>query len=272
MIQLTGIIIARNEEGRIADCIDSLSFCDELVVVDNGSTDRTVEIAERMGAKIVVCKTFDFSQVRSYGLHKAKGKWVLYVDADERVSRELAENVKRVVSENYKSDKPSVYRLQRKNFYFGKHEWPHIERLERLFYKQALKGWKGKLHESPVYTGSVVDFDGYLLHYTHRNFSEMLAKTIEWSEIEASLRLQERHPKMTWWRFPRVMLTAFLDSYVRQGGYKVGIVGIVESMYQSFSMFITYARLWEMSRGAGHSDSEESSDSKRSPSARQNEK
>src|SRR3989344_4898447 len=130
MTQLTGIIIARNEEERIADCIDSISFCDELIVVDNGSSDRTAQIAERMGAKIVACKTFDFSQVRSYGLNKAKGTWILYVDADERVSKELAENIKAVIVEGYKSGASSVYKLQRKNFYFGsskKNEWPYVE-------------------------------------------------------------------------------------------------------------------------------------------------
>lgn len=248
MIQLTGVIIARNEEDRIADCIDSLSFCDELIVVDNGSSDRTAEIAERMGAKIVVCKTFDFSQVRSYGLHKAKGTWILYVDADERVSKELAESIKTVIAGQYKSDDPSAYKLQRKNFYFGKHEWPQIEKLERLFYRKALKGWRGAVHESPVYEGEFGELSGYLLHYTHRDLSQMLAKTIEWSEIEAELRFKAGHPKVTWWRFPRVMLTAFVDSYIRQGGYKVGVVGIIESMYQSFSMFITYARLWEIQR------------------------
>ena len=74
----------------------------------------------------------------------------------------------------------------------------------------------------------------------------MVNKTIEWSKTEAQLRLSINHPKMTWWRFPRVMITAFLNSYIRQGGYKVGMVGLIESVYQSFSMFITYARLWEL--------------------------
>ena len=76
----------------------------------------------------------------------------------------------------------------------------------------------------------------------------MVNKTLEWSKIEAELRFNSNHPKMVWWRFPRVMTTAFLNSYVKQGGYKVGTVGIIESVYQSFSMFITYARLWEMQK------------------------
>ena len=74
----------------------------------------------------------------------------------------------------------------------------------------------------------------------------MLDKTIEWSKVEAETRFQMNHPKMTWWRFPRVMITAFLDSYFRQGGYKIGVAGLIESVYQAFSIFVTYARLWEL--------------------------
>ena len=73
----------------------------------------------------------------------------------------------------------------------------------------------------------------------------MLNKTIEWSETEANLRFSNNHPKMSWWRFPRVMFSAFFNSYLKQGGYKAGTVGIIESIYQAFSIFITYAKLWE---------------------------
>ena len=128
----------------------------------------------------------------------------------------------------------------------GNHEWPYIEKLERLFRKDSLKGWKGKLHESPIIDGAIGDLDGFLLHYSHRNLSEMLKKTIEWSKIEAELRFKANHPKVTWWRIPRVMITAFFDSYIKQEGWKVGAIGLIESLYQSFSMFITYATLWEM--------------------------
>jgi hypothetical protein len=114
-----------------------------------------------------------------------------------------------------------------------------------------LKGWKGKLHESPIVDGEIGKInEGFILHFTHRDLESMLSKTIEWSTQEALLRYNSGHPQMTWWRFPRVMLTTFFDSYIRQGGYKAGATGIVESMYQSFSMFVTYAKLWELQNQA----------------------
>jgi hypothetical protein len=252
MSKISAIILTKNEEGMIADCIDSLSFCDEILLIDNSSTDRTIDIAERMGAKVYQSDAVSFAERRNYGLKKAKHEWIMYVDADERLDGELQCNVKCQIS-NVKCQMDHIhntsdavaFRVNRKNFYLGNHEWPKIEKLERLFKKDHLKEWYGDLHETARIAGEIGDLDGFLLHYTHRDLTSMLQKTITWSAIEAQLRYDSGHPKMTWWRFPRVMFTAFYDSYVKQEGYKVGVAGLVESMYQAFSMFITYARLWE---------------------------
>jgi glycosyltransferase involved in cell wall biosynthesis len=244
MSKISAVIIARNEEKMIGDALQSVSFCDEIVVVNNGSTDKTVEIAERKNAKVYEIDANDFSKLRDFGLNKAEGDWVLYLDADERVDEKLRTSIKKIVED---SSEFSAYFVRRRNFYFGKHEWPKIEKLERLFKKEKLKGWKGELHESPVIEGEVGKInEGFILHFTHRDLESMLNKTIEWSTQEALLRYNSGHPRMTWWRFPRVMLTAFFDSYVKQGGFKAGATGLVESMYQSFSMFVTYAKLWEL--------------------------
>lgn len=243
MSKLTAIILTKNEEEMIADCIDSLSFCDEIIIIDSCSTDRTADIAKKMGAKIYQTEDDDFSKRRELGLQKTRTSWLLYVDADERVNKELVNEIKNTISNKNNLD---AYRLSRKNYYFGNYEWPYIEKLERLFKKSALLGWQGKLHETPQIKGEIGDLNGFIIHYTHRDLSSMLQKTIEWSAVEAKLRYDSNHPPVVWWRFPRVMLTAFYDSYIKQKGYKVGKVGLIESIYQMFSIFITYARLWEM--------------------------
>lgn len=245
-MNLSVVIITKNAEENIADAIESLDkIVDEVIIVDNGSSDRTMEIAMYMKAKVVNLEGQDFSQLRNKGLKEAKGEWILYIDADERLTEELREEVRLKINDlRFKNF--TAFKIKRKNFYFGKHEWPYIERLERLFRKNSLKGWRGKLHESPVFDGQIGELDGFLFHYTHKDLSSMVMKTLEWSRIEAELRFKASHPKMVWWRFPRVMATAFLNSYIRQSGWKAGTVGLIESMYQAFSMFITYARLWEM--------------------------
>ena len=117
--------------------------------------------------------------------------------------------------------------------------------MTRLMKKEALIGWHGQLHETPHVRGNVYTFKNPLLHYTHDNLTQMVSKTNEWSEIEAQLRYQNNHPHIVGWRLIRVMITAFFQSYIREGGWKCKTVGVVESIYQSFSMFITYAKLWE---------------------------
>jgi glycosyltransferase involved in cell wall biosynthesis len=245
MNQISAIIIAKNEDQVISDCFSSVSFCDELILIDGGSTDKTIQIAKEKGVKVYE-KIGDFSQMRNFGLEKAKGEWIFYIDADERVNENLKKAIQSVIKEN--NNKFAAYSVSRKNFYLGKHEWPQIEHMQRLFQKKQLKKWYGALHESPQIDGEVGELSGFLLHYTHRNISYMLSKTIQWSSFEAKLRYDAHHPKISWWRFPRVMIPTFYDFYIRQKGYRVGIVGLVESTYQAFSIFITYAKLWEMQK------------------------
>ncbi len=244
MIKISAIILTKNAEELIADCLDSVSFCDEIIVIDDNSTDRTVDLAKHMGAHVFSDEAKSFAEKRNFGLKKAKGKWILYVDSDERISPELKTSIQDLVAKERST--VSAYRIKRKNFYFGNHEWPYIEKLERLFKKTKLQEWYGDLHETAKVDGEIADIeDGFLFHYTHRDLTSMVEKTIKWSDVEADLRLKANHPKMSGWRFFRVMLTAFYGSYIKQEGWRAGTAGLVESIYQSFSMFITYAKLWE---------------------------
>lgn len=240
-MKISVIIITRNEDKNIFECIKNLSFASEIIVVDNESQDKTVSVAKKLGAKVYVVPGQDFSYLRNIGKEKADFPWILYVDADERVTEELAEEMKAAI----KNTNFCAYALKRKNYYLG-YPWPKIEEVTRLIKKDSLIGWQGSLHESPKVTGDVGELHSYLLHYTHRDLTSMVTKTNEWSDIEARLRYQSEHPKMTWWRFFRVMFTAFYDSYFKNEGWKVGTIGLIESIYQTFSIFITYAKLWEL--------------------------
>lgn len=247
-MKLSVIVLTKNEETQIKGCLDSIhELADEIIVVDSGSTDKTLEVAKKYNAKIFIDKSDDFSVKRNLGLEKAGGEWVLCVDADERATVELQGEIKSLLRQDYGARAGiTAYKIPRKNFYLGNNEWPYIELVERLFKKNTLKGWKGQIHESPMVDGQIGELKNYLLHYTHRDLSSMIEKTIEWSKIEAKLRFEAGHPPVVWWRFPRVMLTEFYRSYIGQKGWKAGAVGIIESFYQAFSIFVTYVRLWEM--------------------------
>lgn len=243
MITISAIIIAKNNEDMLPGCLDSLSFCDEIIVVDGGSSDRTVSIAQKRGTSLVISKTDNFAEQRNIGLQKAQGMWVLYVDTDERVSEKLRTEIEKIMKQ---TTGPSAYLITRKNYYFGNNPWPKTEQLERLFRKGSLEKWVGELHESPIIHGKTGKIEGFLIHYSHRDLTSMVTKTNQWSTIEAKLRYENNHPRMVWWRFLRVMVTSFSNSYFSQDGWKAGTVGILESTYQAFSIFITYAKLWEL--------------------------
>lgn len=241
-MKLSAIIITRNEQENISECIKNLSFADEVLVIDNNSKDATVLNAKKAGAYVTSYPGLDFSYLRNIGKEKAKGEWLLYVDADERIPSSLAKDIKSVTD---KKDKYRAYALYRKNFYLGE-KWPRQERMVRMMRKDALVGWLGTLHETAMVGGSIGELKEPFLHYSHNNLTSMVEKTNEWSQVEAALRLQTGHPPMIWWRFFRVMATAFWKSFVTLEGWRLGTTGLIESIYQAFSMFITYAKLWEL--------------------------
>lgn len=240
-MNISAIIITRNEEENISECLNNLAFTEETIIVDNCSIDNTAKIAASLGAKVYKIAGLDFSYLRNIGKEKAKSEWLLYIDADERVTKKLAADIKEAVKnpKNY-----TAFSLTRKNYFLGCPS-PNLEKIARLIKKEALIGWQGWLHESPLIAGKVGHLGGYLLHYTHKNLASMVAKTNEWSEIEAQLLYKSNHPPMREWRFWRILVTAFYRSYIKKQGWRMGPVGLIESIYQAFSNFITYAKLWE---------------------------
>jgi glycosyltransferase involved in cell wall biosynthesis len=241
-IPVSAIVIAKNEADIISRCLSALAFCEELIVVDNGSEDGTSALAKKHNAMVVERAHADFATLRDAGTAAATMPWVLFVDADEIVEEDL----RTAIAEAVRSPGGAThFLLRRENYYLGK-RWPHDEWMARLFSKQSLLGWHGAVHETAETTGPGSRLTGRLSHHTHRSLSDMVEKTNEWSFIEATLRLKARHPAVVWWRLLRVMATGFYASYISQGGWRAGTMGFIESTYQGFSMFVTYAKLWEL--------------------------
>ncbi|MFH0864208.1 MAG: glycosyltransferase family 2 protein [Candidatus Gottesmanbacteria bacterium] len=240
------IIIAKNEENNIAQCLKSVSFADEKIVIDSGSSDNTANIAGHFGAKVFVHDFKDFSNQRNFALSKSSGDWILYIDADERVTDNLRDEMMKIIS-SAQSD--SAYNIPRQNIRLGGHImhfggwWPDY--VTRLFKRSELKNWYGEVHESPNINGSVGRLANPLLHYG-RDLNRIVEKTIEWSAVEARLLYKANHPPVAWWRLLKISLDEFFRRYIILQGFRDGTPGLIEAIYQSFSRFITYARLWEL--------------------------
>lgn len=242
---LSVVVLTKNEQDRIKACLESVKWADEIIVVDSGSDDKTLEIAQGYTKKILKFKDLDFASLRNNASKEARGDWVLYVDADERVLDSLRREIEVLIT----LDNCSAYALLRRNIIFGqemsygpyKKDW-----VIRLLKRDDFDGWVGRVHEQPKFKGKLGYSKNSLLHLTHRSVDQIVLKSLEWSKIDAKLRLESNHPNMSGWRFIRILISElFNQGFIRRGFFN-GTIGIMDSILQVFSLVMTYVRLWEM--------------------------
>lgn len=242
---LSVVIITKNEEDRVKACLESIKWADEIIIADSGSSDKTLEIAKNYTSNIIKFENQDFSTIRNEAFKKSLGDWVLYVDSDERVLFSLREEIKKLME----TDEIGAYAISRKNIIFGhevnhgpyKHDW-----VVRLFKRSNFDKWSGRVHESVQFRGKLKYTKNSLLHLTHRGVDQIVLKSLEWSKIDAKLRLEAGHPHMSGWRFLRIFITEIFNQGIKRGGFFNGTISIMDSILQAFSMYITYVRLWEL--------------------------
>jgi len=229
----------------IANCVETLRWADEIIVFDTGSSDRTLEIAERLGVKVHHAKGGNFSQWRNEASRLVTTDWLIYIDADERVTPALA---KAITSKLHRSEY-DAFTLARNNIHYGR--WMQAggwqnDRLLRVFKTKQLKGWQGEVHESAQIVGRIGSIEEPLVHLSHRNLYDGLHKSIEWTDTEARLLFKANHPRVGWLRLIKVVVFDFLKRVVWQSAWKDGQEGMIEAMVQSMNRFLVYARLWEL--------------------------
>ena len=242
---LSVIIITKNEQDRIKTCLESVKWADEIIVLDNGSKDKTVEIAKKYTEKIFLFNGDDFASLRNKGMEQVKGEWVLYVDADERVLDDLRKEIEATIT----FSDFGAFAISRKNIIFGKEinfgsykkDW-----VIRLLRKKNFETWVGKIHEYPKFNGELGYTKNSLLHLTHRDIDQIVLKSLEWSKIDARLRLEAGHPKMSGWRFLRILITELINQGIKRKGFFNGTIGVMDALLQVFSLLITYVRLWQL--------------------------
>lgn len=246
-MRISIVILTKNVERKVEDCLKSVSWAVDIVVVDSGSTDKTLDIARKYGAKIVEVKGGNYAEWRNVGAKKALGDWILYVDADERVAPPLRGEISQLVNKSI--NQYSAYAIPRRNFIFGKEfkhggQWPDYQ--IRLFRKSKLRGWKGELHEQPKHEGELGYLKNPLTHIKEDNLSDMVNKTNQWSEIEAREMYKTGHPKMDILRFFSAGFREFWKRFIREFAFLDGTEGVIYGIYQIYSRLISYAKLWEL--------------------------
>ncbi len=243
---ISAIILTKDSESLIEGAIQSLSgFATEIIVVDTGSSDRTIQIAKDLGAKVIEISGGNYSDWRNRAINEAKGEWIFYLDSDETLTPESKTEMENAMQ----SFRYPVFAIPRINMIFNKKmihggEWPDYQ--IRLFNKVSQFNWEGDLHERPVFQGELGHLVNPMLHLKHNSISDMIEKTNKWSEVEAKLLYESGHPQMSWWRFIRIMLTEIFSRLIIKKGFLDGPEGVIYSFYQMWSKFLTYAKLLQM--------------------------
>jgi len=221
---ISACIITRDEADRIADCILSLRFCDEILVIDSYSTDATCEIAESHGARVLCHEFAGYRTQKQYAIEQARHDWVLCIDADERVSAPLRRSIEAARAEGF--DEAAGFRFARLSEYFGKflrHGNAYPDRVLRLFDRRR-GGWRGyrEVHEAATVDGAVHTLDGDLLHHPYRSLAQQLEKTGRYAQMMAEYdHARGRRARLAAlvlapaWRFWRgyVLRLGFLDGW-----------------------------------------------------------
>jgi len=247
---LSACIITLNEADRIDACIESLAFCDEIIVVDSGSTDDTRERAAARGARVSV-RAFDgYRSQKAYAVGLAQNDWVLCLDADERVTPALRAEIERERDAGF--DRAAGYRFPRATEYFGaylRHGNAYPDRVMRLFDRRR-GGWRGsrEIHEHASVDGPVATLQGDLQHQAYRSLSDMLDRLEKYSRMMAEhMHAQGRRAHLVnlfanpFWRF--------LRGYVLRLGFLDGWRGLLYACIKANYVREKFIKLWLLNRG-----------------------
>ncbi|OGK16033.1 hypothetical protein A2690_01275 [Candidatus Roizmanbacteria bacterium RIFCSPHIGHO2_01_FULL_39_12b] len=243
---LSVVVLARNEEKNIEGCLKSLGFCDEVLVIDDDSTDKTVEIAKKHEAKVIPRKlNDDFASQRNFALSKTVHDWVLYIDADEKVTDDLIQETAATLKNNPAA---TAFYLRRRDFFWGRElkygetQTARNRGILRLV-KKGTGQWKGKVHEEWETQGETARFSNFIDHYPHQTIISFLRTINDYSSKRAE-ELYKNSVKTSVLSIFFNPLSKFIYTYFIKFGFLDGPAGFVYSFMMSFHSFLVRAKLF----------------------------
>jgi len=251
-MKISVAIIAFNEADRIGDALKSCrGVADEIVVVDSFSTDRTVEIAREHGARVCQHAFADFGSQKNFALDEAQYEWVLNLDADERLSGELREEILKLKGSRGEIV-AACFSIKRKTFYLGRwirHSGWYPDRKVRLFKKEKSR-WSGRVHEALLVDGEMGRLDGDILHYTYRDMDDHIKRMNRYSAMQAE-DIAARGKKCLFFRFLILPWVTFLRFYIWKLGMLDGFPGLVIALVSSWATAMKYLKAIAIKRQMG---------------------
>ncbi|MFK8060649.1 MAG: glycosyltransferase family 2 protein [Polaribacter sp.] len=246
MTKITAIIPTLNEETHIEEAIKSVSFADEIIVIDSYSTDKTLALAEKHSVKIIKRKFDDFSSQKNFAINKAKNPWIYILDADERVTPE----VKKEILEAVKNPKDKVGFFVRRSFYFaGKninYGGCQRDKVVRLFLKEHCK-YKGVVHETIITEGNLGFFKHKIEHYSYKNYDHYISKMNHYGALRGK-QYFEAGKKVNLFHILIKPPARFFIHYFIRLGFLDGFPGYIFAKAQAYGVYVRYIKLWLLNR------------------------
>ena len=242
---VTATVITLNEGANLRGALESLAWVDEIIVVDSHSTDNTVAIAREFTDKVIVREWPGYLDQKNFAAAQASHDWIFSLDADERVSPALAEEIKALLQ---RGPTASGYRVPRVTFHLGRWirstDWYPDFQL-RLYDRRRAR-WTGRLvHESVGADGPVIDLRAELLHYAYRDLAHHF-QTMDRYTTLAARQMHEAGRRTGLWQIAGHPPLAFLRNYIAHGGIRDGVPGFIISALNAYYVFLKYAKLWEL--------------------------
>ncbi|MEB3344433.1 glycosyltransferase family 2 protein [Aquimarina gracilis] len=247
--KVTAIIPCYNEEHNMKEVLESVSFADEIMVVDSYSTDRSVEIAKKY-TDFIIQREFDYpSTQKNWAIPQANNEWILLVDADERVTPELKSEVLEVLKAPDK-DNHVAYWIKRMNHFMGERihysGWRN-DKVIRLFHRDKCKYDNRHVHEEIVTEGKVGMLHSKFYHNTYTTFDAYISKLNKYASWQAE-DYDKKTGKLTPYHFIIKPFWGFFKHYVIQSGFRDGVPGLVIGYVQCYAVFMRYIKLWLLRR------------------------
>jgi glycosyltransferase involved in cell wall biosynthesis len=246
---LTAVLIAKNAASQIEACLESAAFAEEIVLVDSGSTDATCDIAARRGARVVHKDWLGFGPQKQFAVEQARHDWVLCLDADERVSPELRQNIERALA----APVAPVYRMARCNRFLGRwlrHGEGYPDWSPRLFDRRSARWSDDAVHEKVLYAVTPGTLAGDLLHESAEDLARYLDKQNRYTTLAAE-QLYERGRSAGALSLIASPLVRFFKFYVLRLGFLDGVAGLVHISIGCMNSYMKYAKLIELRRARG---------------------
>jgi glycosyltransferase involved in cell wall biosynthesis len=250
---LSAAIITKNEEANLRRTLESIRWANEIVVVDSGSTDKTVDIASAFGAKVIREEWRGFGRQKNYAIEQCTSEWVFSLDADEEVSEALAQEITHLLEESPEAD---AYFVPRRNLFLGRwirHGGYYPDPKLRLFRKGAAWFEERAVHEAMLYSGAARTLQGNLIHHAYptlENYIEHMNRysTLGADQAAAKGKTSRSLPAFLW----NVLLNpaaTFVYNYIFRLGFLDGREGLLLHLYHSAYVSWKYAKAWQLAKG-----------------------